>query len=61
MFRDMLLWISETLFYLTGGENAFGTVVRGESSITGDREYYVPKDCYATDLDSWNGPTLYGR
>lgn len=44
-----------------GGENAFGTIVRGESFITSDREYYVPKDCYAVDLDSWNGPTLYRR
>lgn len=44
-----------------GGENAFGTIVRGESVMTSDREYYVPKDCYAVDLDSWNGPTLYRR
>ena len=44
-----------------GGENAFGTVVRGESFVTSNREYYVPKHCYATDLNSWNGPTLYRR
>lgn len=44
-----------------GGENAFGTIVRGESLVTSDREYYVPKDCYATDLDNWNGPTLYRK
>lgn len=44
-----------------GGENAFGTVVRGESLVTSDREYYVPKDCYAVDLNNWNGPTLYRK
>lgn len=44
-----------------GGENAFGTIVKGESFLTNDREYYVPKDCYATDLDYLGGPTLYRR
>jgi len=54
--QQLIDWVPED-----GGENAFGTVVQGESFMTSDREYYVPKDCYATDLDSWNGPTLYRR
>lgn len=54
--QQLIDWVPED-----GGENAFGTIVRGESIVTNDREYYVPKDCYATDLDSWNGPTLYRR
>lgn len=45
----------------SGGENSFGSIVQGESIMTSDQEYYVPKNCYAVDLDSWNGPTLYRR
>lgn len=44
-----------------GGENAFGTIIKGQSFVTNDQEYYVPKDCYAVDLDSFRGPTLYRK
>lgn len=39
-----------------GRDNAFGEVVKGKYT---DKEYYVPKNCFATNLDSWNGPTLW--
>jgi hypothetical protein len=42
-----------------GGENAFGTIVKGEAYARDNREFYVPLDCYATDLESWGGPTLW--
>jgi hypothetical protein len=54
--QKMIDWVPED-----GRENALGTIVRGEGFLTADREYYVPKDCYAVDLDNWNGPTLYRR
>jgi len=54
--QRLIDWVPEN-----GEENAFGTIVQGDSFMTSDREYYVPKDCYAADLDSWNGPTLYRR
>jgi len=54
--QKLIDWVPED-----GGENAFGTIVKGKSFITSDREYYVPKDCYAVDLDSFGGPTLYRR
>lgn len=35
------------------------SVVRGESPVTDAMLYYVPQGCYATDLDSYNGPVLW--
>lgn len=54
--QQLIDWVPDD-----GGENAFGTIVKGQSFVTRDREYYVPKDCYAVDLDSFHGPTLYRR
>lgn len=56
LMQRLIDWVPEN-----GGENAFGTIVKGQSFVTRDREYYVPKDCYAVDLDSFRGPTLYRK
>lgn len=55
--RDLM----QKLIDYNSGTNAFGTIVKGESFVTSHREYYVPRDCYATDLDSFRGPTLYRK
>jgi len=51
-------WNKELIAHMQGNGMTMH-IVNGESILTDDNEYYVPQNCYATDLDSFNGPLLW--
>jgi hypothetical protein len=53
-------WTMELIEFMTTQPNSNLNmhVVYGEGTGRDDKVYYVPSGCYATDLQSWNGPTL---
>jgi hypothetical protein len=53
-------WSLELIEYMTTQPDSELTmhVVYGKGLGREDKIYYVPSDCYATKLQSWNGPTL---
>lgn len=59
--QEMLENNRDVLLAVVNHESHTGTtyIVRGESWMTDDKEYFVPHNCYATDLDNWNGPILW--